>query len=662
MSNVNYDTGLFINYVLSFLLKKIVVPSDFHSQVSVIKEMLRDDVSGLVDSLTDFAVNVSSVNFSIETDNESFTAILKEWLEKVNIDYQGQIPTGINPLAEEYFKERWKYSSFPILKLTEWGVINGIVLPMKMFFVDGESVYAEDKNEDDEEIKLINYDYYLGAESKEPLSKAIITKPYGRWFDKYPTPYLVKRGVYHNWKIIQSIKNKESEILDQIIPYLLLVKKGTESLATNNVKTYSNEELQGVVQQFQDLMDKIKDTNIDDKLNKTPIRATQFDEEIKHLIPDLAGIFEPKLFAQAEKNILAGLGFIDVAEAVTTSRRESILNPKAFIEESKKGVKDFKQILKEIVLKIKEKNSNHKKYLNAQFYIISDPIRGFMTDDFKEKLRQLYDRGLLSKQTAVELIGETEFETETYRRTSETEKGYDIDMYPPVTDNREGQGTDIPGEGLGDTDEDDLPDDKTDEIEKKEYDMGAKFSCECIKCGKKVSSDKHCKDFRCPKCGGQMRRTDRPGTGRPDKSPNAKGELEGAPYQTIKDLPPGVKDHMSPNLQRTFMRVFNKALDQYKNETRAFRVAWSVIKKIAKKGKGGKWVRKSSKSKITKAMLEEILEQEEAQVIDQIIEEKKKELDEAVEAKKLEIAQKQSALLDKLLGTKNKENHEDIQG
>jgi len=39
------------------------------------------------------------------------------------------------------------------------------------------------------------------------------------------------------------------------------------------------------------------------------------------------------------------------------------------------------------------------------------------------------------------------------------------------------------------------------------------YKCECIKCGAKATSEKHCKDLKCEKCGGQMRRADRPGPG-----------------------------------------------------------------------------------------------------------------------------------------------------
>ena len=40
------------------------------------------------------------------------------------------------------------------------------------------------------------------------------------------------------------------------------------------------------------------------------------------------------------------------------------------------------------------------------------------------------------------------------------------------------------------------------------------FTCECIECGNKVKSSDHCKNLKCAKCGGKMRRITRPGPGR----------------------------------------------------------------------------------------------------------------------------------------------------
>ncbi len=535
------DNALFSN-ILGMLIRKIIVPSEFHEQAEVIKDMLKDDVTGLIDSLTDFAVDSATVDFTIETDNENFSKTLKIWLDEINSGYKGQIPSGIRPLAKEYFKERWKASSFPVLKITDWKNINGIRVPSKMFFVDGASIHAKDLDED-EFVKLINYDYYIGdvEEPKNKLDKGvIITKPYGRWFDKYPTPYLIKRGVYHNFKIIQSLKNKETEILDQVIPYMLLVKKGTENLAIKGTKIYNDPELKKVLTDIKALIQKSKNSP-----EGIPARASQFDEEIKHFIPDLETIFKPILFVQAERNILSGLGFIDVIEATSSSRRESILNPKVFIEETRDGVEDFKQILKELVLLIKEQNKSHTKYMaKATFYITASPIKSFMTDKFKQELRLLWKNGGLSSQTYCEMVGEIDFKTELARREKEAKQGIDYIMYPHLTDNQEDKGIDIVGKKPEDFDVNGnpIPNDKIDDNER--FDVSKKV-------------------------------------------------LETAPYTKITELPDNVKKRLSPKKQRDWMSIFNNAYkfmlkkigDIGRAETYAFRVAWSQIRVSKKKSK-----------------------------------------------------------------------------
>ena len=49
------------------------------------------------------------------------------------------------------------------------------------------------------------------------------------------------------------------------------------------------------------------------------------------------------------------------------------------------------------------------------------------------------------------------------------------------------------------------------------------FECECIKCGNKIKTEEHCIDLKCPECGGQMRRTERPGVGQENNSPDNNG-------------------------------------------------------------------------------------------------------------------------------------------
>lgn len=51
-------------------------------------------------------------------------------------------------------------------------------------------------------------------------------------------------------------------------------------------------------------------------------------------------------------------------------------------------------------------------------------------------------------------------------------------------------------------------------VEEHSKDKAETYACECIECGYQVESDKHCQDIKCPKCGGAMRRAERPGPGK----------------------------------------------------------------------------------------------------------------------------------------------------
>ena len=51
------------------------------------------------------------------------------------------------------------------------------------------------------------------------------------------------------------------------------------------------------------------------------------------------------------------------------------------------------------------------------------------------------------------------------------------------------------------------------EMDRKKRSDEGQYECECIECGHTLKTDEHCKDLKCPKCGGQMRRKERPGPG-----------------------------------------------------------------------------------------------------------------------------------------------------
>jgi len=624
------DQNLLLGQMMGLLMKRIVVPSDFSGQCVAIKTMLADDVCGLVDTLTDFLVESSSVDFSIETQNEKLNELFQDWMDSVNIDYGGTVPMGMTELAKEYMKERWKGSSFPVLKIAKWTKVSGtdFIFPTQLYFVDGSSIKAIDK-ENTAALTLNSYNYFIG-EPKTPGAKlekdVIFARPFGRWFDKYPTPYLIKRGVYHNWKIIESLKNKETEILDQIIPYLLLIKKGSAELFKDSQKSYSNEDLAKVIEDFQGLLSDYRNTAAGDKQVKSPARAVNFDETIEQLIPDLKTIFNPQLFEQAERNILGGLGFVDIVQGVSSERREAILNPKPFMQETESGVAGFKGIIKQLVLLIKEKNDSHIKYNSNTLYVCNSPIKSFQTDKFRDTVRQLYDRGLVSKRTTVELMGNVDFNTETFRREQETTSGLDYTMYPPIITNMEDKGIDTQGKNPNPSTpekitKDNIPEDKKG-IEKKQY-----KASEVTEAGKV--------------------------------------DLVTAPYTKLTDLPPAVKEKLSVNQQRAWMRIWNTAYHYMLNktgnaktaETYAFRVAWSQVKKVNKSSTG---FLASIKELFHLTPSEEIEfdDIENAEIERECLEEattNEHKLEEArvLKEKSEEILDKQKKLLDKLLGDNN---------
>jgi cation transport regulator len=64
------------------------------------------------------------------------------------------------------------------------------------------------------------------------------------------------------------------------------------------------------------------------------------------------------------------------------------------------------------------------------------------------------------------------------------------------------------------------------------------------------------------------------------------------PYKNIEDLPKSVKI-LPKEAQQLFLKLLNKALEQYDTEEQAFAVAWDVVKKKWKK-QGDEWVKMTS--------------------------------------------------------------------
>ena len=103
-----------------------------------------------------------------------------------------------------------------------------------------------------------------------------------------------------------------------------------------------------------------------------------------------------------------------------------------------------------------------------------------------------------------------------------------------------------------------------------------KKSCSCVKCGYKVTSSEHCVNIKCPKCGGEMRRTDRPGNGKPEEKKK----------EASKNIKKKEKYYKSKNLRKAIARIkelellLNKSSEDNKSKETVLK---SGIKKLAER-------------------------------------------------------------------------------
>ena len=525
----------------------VTIPSDYRGQVLAVKNLMKNDESGIISALLDFGISsASDVNLTVETDSSGLSEVLNNWLQGINYDLIGQIPIGIEALSKEYYRERWKGSSLLLLR-TVWQDVDGIRLPVKMWFVDGEDI--EVKNSNPSVVTLGDEKYSIVIDRKDrrkniklPTSrneKIFIQKPYTSWGEKYPTPFLIQRGLYKNSVFLKNLISKGEVVVAKALEYLMVVKKGTEALAKESRSEfiYSDEDLQAVKEHFGILVNSRNTTG------GVPSYITNFDTDIEHLIPEYERILKPALFVPIEQRILSGLGLIDVVDSANTSRREGTLNPKAYIGELNSGITDFKSLIKDILLTIIiENKGTHPKYFSSKnsLDIRSTPVKAFMTDEFKTMLRSVYDRGGLSKKTFVEVVGETSYEQEVDRRTNEANNGQDIIMYPPVIQNQEQSGGGAE-EAPAVEDEDKNPD-KTGP-EKKNYDNSA---------------------------------------------------LEVSSYDKNKELPTHITEALPPAGQTIWRKSFNSILEASGDEVKARQGAWENVKlKYKKDVDTAKWKRKT---------------------------------------------------------------------
>ncbi len=66
------------------------------------------------------------------------------------------------------------------------------------------------------------------------------------------------------------------------------------------------------------------------------------------------------------------------------------------------------------------------------------------------------------------------------------------------------------------------------------------------------------------------------------------------PYDKLTDLPDRVRNNLPKHAQEIYKEAFNSAEEQYGEESRAHRVAWSAVENKYEKNEKGNWVQKKS--------------------------------------------------------------------
>ncbi len=478
----------YVNDLMAFFdSDTIKIPPKYRDRILAVKKLLVDDVSGLINTVIDFQITSALVNYQIETDNPNLTKVLNDWLSGINKDLIGKAPTGMEALAKEYFRERWKGSSNLLLRTFWTEESKNLELPTTLFFVDGEDIVMKHKPNETVILGEEKYGLLVNVKQRKIIdlpSKEneliFIQKPFESWGTLAPIPYVIRRGLFRNGRLMHMLEGKTEFIVGRALEYLMVIKKGTEKLALEGRAefTYDEDDLKGVSEHLQTLLKQKKQSS-----TGTPTYTTNFDTEIEHLIPEYERGLKQELFTPIQMRILSGLGLVDIVQGAASTRRESTLNPKPFISEIEQGIKDFKALLNDIIQVIIEKNnSKHRKWMNAEIKIQSTPVKAFMNDKFRQILRSLYDRGSISKRTLTEVCGEMDYDLEVLRREEEKKEGHEKKMYPPVTQNIE---KDVEPK------KDDVPGDKKG-IEKKNFNNSKLVvikGCKCFACDAEFDLD-----------------------------------------------------------------------------------------------------------------------------------------------------------------------------
>ena len=437
MSKVNNLNSFDIYKMLKkFQTPNITVKSNFPDQVEQIDQLLENDKTGLVSTMVDFMVHSSTVDIKIETENEPLNKFLQNWQKNIlNRDVNIDIPGGLRALSTENFRERWRSSQLALKVI--WGKEKfenqgTLIVPKKMWFLDGATVFSEKSNALNTRKFFININKKKVQLKNSESESIFIRKPYNSWHKDEVVPYLVKRGTIFNSLIKEAIVQKQSDVIETIIPMILQMKAGSDELALRGMNV-SEDAFKKLKKKLVDAKDKF-----DENHNFGDLIATlRHDVNLEYLIPDISKIFDDKIVKSTDRNLLSSLGLIEL-QGFSSTREEAILNPKVLVEEVVDAVLDWANLLQDVMIEMMRRNKvKHPNLSNNEIQVIPGIIKAFITDEMRTMLRSMYDRGVISKQDAIEDIAGLNFEVQVNRRTKENQRDLQTIMKPPVIQNIE---------------------------------------------------------------------------------------------------------------------------------------------------------------------------------------------------------------------------------
>ena len=541
------------------LRANIKVATKFPEQVKQIDKLLSNDKTGIVSTIRDFMIHSATVPMKIETQNKSLNDFLQIWQKRVlNKNVNIAIPLGLRALSAENYKERWR-SSLLALKVIwgeeKFGNNKTWIVPKKMWILNGGAVITEPNTALNTRKFFLKINKKKNIELKNKENESIfIRRPFTAWHQDDVVPYLTQRGTVFNALMKNAITQKQSDVIEAILPILLQLKAGSENALIEGMNPSEED--------FKKLKNKLIEAKVKFDENGSfgdIIASLRHDVNLDYLIPDLTKIFDDGIVKSTDRNLLSSLGMIEL-QGFSSTRQEAILNPKVLVEEVTDAVLDWASLLEDVMIEMLERNKeNHPTLTNGEIRVIPGNIKAFITDDMKALLRSMYDRGILSKQTGAEDIAGIDFEVEVERRTREDERDLQTVMKPPVIQNIE---KDLDPE---------LDDNNLENQDKK------------------------------------------PGTPEADNFNNAllkyyprkkKGNKEAeivaekieimAPYDTLDELPKNVKSVLPVSAQLIWLKVFNSIFEETGDEDRARKGAWSKVKeKYEKDPDKKKWQKKA---------------------------------------------------------------------